>query len=98
MPALGEYANVYNSALEVLRQKGYRIWKNERADMFCAEKDGWDFMADGAVALLGLVAMYEFHGPEAYSEYWWKKEGPLDFPNLPTDPPDYDAVWEKKPK
>ena len=40
MPTLGEYVNVYNSALNTLRKKDYQLWYDEDSDMFCAERDG----------------------------------------------------------
>ncbi len=88
MPSLSEYVNVYNTALEVLRVKGYRVWFDKEADMYCAEKDGWDFMADGPISLLGLVAIYEHQNPSTYRDYWWRQEGPLEFNKLPSEAPD----------
>lgn len=40
MPALSEYTNVYNTALNVLDKKGFRTWYDDEVDMFFAEKDG----------------------------------------------------------
>ena len=59
MPTLSEYTNVYNSALQLLRKKGFQVWIDKPLQLFCAERDGWDFMAESPVGLLGLVAMYE---------------------------------------
>lgn len=96
MAALGENKNVYDAALEVLRSKGYRIWYDAPADTFCAEKDGWDFMADAPTSLLGLVAMFEHIKPERWEPYWWKLEGPVKYRSMPTTAPEYVPVYEKK--
>lgn len=95
MPALGEYANVYDSALEVLRAKGFDVWYDEDADMFCCQRDGWDFMADGPISLLGLVALYEHQQPTTYREYWWRREGPLHYRSLDTASPAYVPVTQR---
>jgi hypothetical protein len=33
MPALSEYSNVYNTALAVLREKGFQIWYDKERKM-----------------------------------------------------------------
>ena len=86
MPALSEYVNVYNSALKVLEDKGFQVWMNKKTDMFCAARDGWDFMAENPISLLGLVAIFEHHSPDTYKEYWWKSHGSLDYESLPDGP------------
>lgn len=96
MPTLGEYTNVYNSALQLLREKGYQVWIDEQSELFCAEKGGWDFMAESPVGLLGLVAMHEHCAPADYEEYWWRNEGPLDYRELPRGPQPYESVLHKK--
>jgi hypothetical protein len=95
MPALSEYTNVYNSALAVLRRKGYQLWYDSETECFCCEKDGWDFMADSPCGLLGLVAMFEAKCPDRYVESWWREENSEDFRNLPAAPlRPYTAVWK----
>ena len=96
MPALGEYVNVYNSALQVLEDKGFRVWIDKHANMFCAERSGWDFMAENPISLLGLVAMLEYRSPDVYKEYWWKSEGSLDYRTLPEGPPNYISVTKRR--
>ncbi len=98
MPALSEYTNVYNSAIELLRRKGFQVWFDKDAAMFCAERDGWDFMAESPVSLLGLVAIQEDISPEFYTEYWWRIEGPMDYRELPTHPQRYESVLRKRGK
>ena len=97
MPALGEYVNVYNSALKTLQGKGFQLWFDENADMFCAERDGWDFMADSPLSLLGLVAMYESRKPTVFTEYWWREDTEFDFLKLPKKPKPYESVVHGKP-
>ncbi|HEY9392174.1 MAG TPA: hypothetical protein VIR27_20675 [Mycobacteriales bacterium] len=96
MPALGEYADVHDTAIAVLEQKGFAVWKDEDADLFCAERNGWDFMADSPVSLLGLVAIYEHQHPTSYVEYWWKAAPTRRSDALPTTPPDYVPVWQRR--
>ncbi|WP_194205149.1 hypothetical protein [Superficieibacter sp. 1612_C1] len=96
MPALSEYTNVYNTALNVLDKKGFRTWYDDEVDMFCAEKDGWDFMAESPCALLGIVSIFEYKKPSSYSEYWWKLEEKKLFPDTKTEKPSYISVIEKK--
>ncbi|WP_323867946.1 hypothetical protein [Xenorhabdus szentirmaii] len=69
MPTLSEYSNITNTAFNILDKKGYRIWYNKKTNMYCAEKEGWDFMADSLCALLGIVSIYEFKKPNEYKEY-----------------------------
>jgi hypothetical protein len=97
MPALGEFVNVYNSALAVLAGKGFQVWFNAKADMFCAERAGWDFMAENPISLLGLVAIYEAVQPPAPVEYWWRQSGHLDYQNLPGSPQPYSPVVLRRP-
>jgi hypothetical protein len=92
MPALSEYANVYDTALAVLEQKGFSVWKNEKTDLFYAQREGWDFVAENPISLLGLVAIYEHKKPEAYCEYWWKTASAQGSQSLPTIAPEYVSV------
>jgi hypothetical protein len=96
MPALGEYSNVYNTAILILQRKGFRVWYDEATDTYCCERDGWDFMANTPTSLLGLVAIFEYKQPATYREYWWREEGPFVYPDLPRTPPDYRPVWRQE--
>lgn len=96
MPALSEYSNVHNTAILILRKKGYQAWYDEQAELYCAEMNGWDFWADTPCGLLGLVAIYEFKQPAEYSEYWWREEGPDLYNQLPKRPTTYRSVSERK--
>jgi hypothetical protein len=93
MPALGYYTNLHNTAFVILQRKGYRVWAD--GDMICAEKGGWDFMADDPVQLLGLISIYEALQPSDYREYWWKIDEPGLHGNIPEGPPDYVPVWQR---
>lgn len=93
MPALSYYTNVHNTALVVLERKGYRLWTEN--EVYCAEKDGWDFMADDPVQLLGVVAIYEFQKPAEYQEYWWRLREPSLLHDLPTTAPEFTPVKRK---
>ena len=97
MPALSEYSNVYDSAVSILRKKGYQVWYDRDADLFCAEKDGWDFQSDSPCGLLGLVAIYEFHEPTEYSDGWWKDTDGIGYRELPPYPEPFRAVWDPSP-
>jgi hypothetical protein len=97
MPALSEYVNVYNSALTIIENKGFQIWFNDKAELYCAEREGWDFMAENPISLLGLIAMHEAITPSVYAEYWWKSNPPSDYQSLPTKPRAYVSVVSMKP-
>jgi hypothetical protein len=86
MAALIDYTNVRNTALLIAKQKGFQVWYDRQTDEYCAEKEGWDFRSPSAAGLLGLIAIYEFKQPPAYSEYWWRVDGPELFPELPNAP------------
>ena len=94
MPALSEYSNVYNTALAILREKGYDVWFDDAAEMFACQRDGWDFLADSPLALLGAAAIYDHVQPGEFKEYWWKRSGHLDYRTLPKDPPKYQPIWK----
>ncbi|MCY1043320.1 hypothetical protein OV208_18530 [Corallococcus sp. bb12-1] len=96
MPALTEYPNVSDTALIILKQKGFQVWYDKMAEAFCAEKDGWDFMATSPCGLLGVVAIYEHKHPEKFAEYWWReRRSPSLYDNLPDGPRPYTPVWQK---
>jgi hypothetical protein len=95
MPSLGVYSNVLNTALIVLQRKGFRVWTNESESNWYAEKDGWDFLADDPIQLLGLVSIFEFQKPSQFKEYWWMIEEPYLIERVPKDPPEYLPVWKR---
>ncbi|MEO1087336.1 MAG: hypothetical protein AAFY88_24125 [Acidobacteriota bacterium] len=96
MPALSEYANVHNTAAVILKKKGYQVWFDERLELYCGEKDGWDFMAESPCSLLGLVAIFEAQQPKDYEEYWWRIEEPQVLNDLPSEPEPFEPVWKRR--
>lgn len=96
MPALSYYSNVHNTALVILKEKGYRYWYDSETELCCCEKEGWDFFAHDWVQLLGLIQIFEFHQPHEYKEYWWKIDDPKLYPNMPKAKHDYQSVIYKK--
>lgn len=99
MPALSEYTNVYDTAVRLLRQKGFQVWRDRSLGLYGCERAGWDFLAESPVGLLGLVAIFESQRPDEYREYWWRNEQSSgDFAALPDEPRPYEprfAVREK---
>lgn len=96
MPALSEYSNVHNTVFNIIINKGYKLWYNKETEMYCAEKNRWDFMADTPCSLLGIISIYEYKNPQSYQEYWWKDESSLSEKNLSTQAPSYISIVEKK--
>ena len=92
MPTLSEYTNVYKTALTVIRKKGFRTWYDDKTDLFCAEKDGWDFCAYSPCGLLGVISIYEHVNPSEYKEYWWRLN---DGEELSHSKPEYVSVMKK---
>ncbi len=76
MPDLSSYLNVYNTALVVLERQGWVLRYDKEHEWWFAQKDGWEFLADNPIELLGLVGIYEHHGPKEKREYWWKIDEP----------------------
>ena len=93
--SLASHANVYNTCLRILRRRGYSLRLEYGADvgeadespLWVAEKDGFRFMADNAVELLGLTAVFEFVKPEKDEPYWWTVDGPDIWSELREDQP-----------
>jgi len=98
MPTLSSYTNVFNTALVILKRKGFRVWMEQGSDMICAEKDGWDFMAEDPIRLLGLIAIYEAQQPGEYCEYWWKIDSPWLIESVSNRRPRFIPVWKRKSK
>ncbi len=76
MPDLSAYLNVYNTALVVLERKGWSLRYDKQHEWWFAKKDGWEFLADDPMQLLGLVAIFEHHAPKKKADYWWKIDEP----------------------
>lgn len=95
MPTLSEYSNVSNTAFNILDKKGYQIWYDDEVDLYCAEKNGWDFMADSPCALLGLISIYEFKNPTTWGEYWWRDNEKDLLDNLSKKKPEFISVMRR---
>ena len=76
MSDLSAHLNVYNTALVVLDGKGWSLRYDQSHEWWFAKKEGWEFLADDPMQLLGLVAIFEHHAPKVKSEYWWKINKP----------------------
>jgi hypothetical protein len=76
MPDLSSYLNVYNTALVILQQKGYTLRHDREKDTWHADKDGWEFLADNPIELLGLLSIYDNHAPKEKGGNWWKINKP----------------------
>ena len=96
MPALSEHVNVWRSAIAVLEAKGFQVWVQNDGETFCAEREGWDFMAESPVALLGLVSIFEHRSPPRYEDYWWRTEGALNLSELSSSPIPYVSVIKRR--
>lgn len=81
---LGATGNVINTCLLIIKEKGYSLSVEGELDtegglaseLWIAEKDGFKFMADNGIELLGLIAIYDFKKPKEDTPYWWKIDGP----------------------
>lgn len=96
MPALSEYSNVHNTVFNIITNKGYSLWYDKKTETYCAEKNGWDFMADTPCSLLGIISIFEYKNPQAYQEYWWKEEGSMSEENLSKDSPNYISIVQNR--
>jgi hypothetical protein len=81
---LGSHANVYNTCLRILRQRGFDLRVEGELDAdgcypshahWIAEKSGFYFCGDNPIELLGLVAIYDHVQPKEDVPYWWVVEG-----------------------
>ena len=99
MPALSAYSNTENTALSILFHKGYRVWLDSEEEAYYCEKDGWDFRAESKTELLGVVAIYEFHGcPKEFKEYWWKIDEPNIRERMCKEKPNFVPIYKQKKK
>ena len=44
--------------------------------LWIAERDGFKFVADSAIELLGLTAVFKYVKPAKDAPYWWNVDGP----------------------
>jgi hypothetical protein len=78
---LAAAGNTTNPCLNVLREKGYELWREEQNDMtlWFARQDSRQFLAYSPAELLGLVALWEHYGddwnhqePDVYESLEWR--------------------------
>lgn len=81
---LVSHANVYNTCLRILSNRGFAMRvEGELDDDGCwptdahwiAEKDGFHFLADNPIELFGLVALQDHFQPAEDIPYWWRQDG-----------------------
>jgi hypothetical protein len=80
------HVNVYNTCLNILRRRGFRLWVDVSEDeedcfrcrdIWQAESEDASFTAHTPVELLGLAAIYDYVKPGLNPEsYWWSVDGP----------------------
>jgi hypothetical protein len=78
MPDLSSYPDVFNTCLVLIDRQGFKLSHDGPQDTWSAERDGYSFLADNPVELLGLTTIYLKLKPTQKAEYWWR----LDEPNL----------------
>lgn len=77
MPSLSSHANVFETCLQILARRGYELsfqWPEEDEEShgaFTAARDGFSFLADNPIELLGLVAVHDEVRPTRQEPYWW---------------------------
>src|SRR6187455_409201 len=77
--SLYAHANVENTCLRILSSKGYTLKVYDDGDgyLYEAQNGDYNFLAHDPIALLGLIAIYDFKGqPQAAPQsYWWTVKG-----------------------
>jgi hypothetical protein len=76
MSRLSSYINVFNTCLVLLQRDGFSLAYDKASDMWSTEKDGFSFLADNPIELLGLVAIYQKLQPKENEDYWWQINEP----------------------
>ena len=79
MSRLSSHLNVYNTCLNILRQKGYDLSIHREDEtteihecLWEARKDDYDFLAGNPIELLGLATIHEVVNPSIDKPYWWR--------------------------
>jgi len=87
MKQLTSHANVYNTCLRILRERGYELRLEGEVDAegiiipsslnWVALVSDYQMNAHNPIELLGLIAIYEERNPKPDSDsYWWSVSGP----------------------
>lgn len=70
--------NVWSTCRRLLTARGYRLSMDVGRyehdgdpHAYCAERDGFTFVADNPIELLGLTVLYEVIRPAEDRPYWW---------------------------
>lgn len=79
MAPLASHINVWETCLQLMQRRGYSLTvscadpddDDSAPDTWHASKDGFTFVADDPVQLLGLTAVYEDVRPDEDRPYWW---------------------------
>ena len=76
MVSLSSHANVWETCLQLLERRGYRLTvrgpePHELHARYTAQRDGFTFHADNPIELVGLVTVYDDVQPPASVAYWW---------------------------
>jgi hypothetical protein len=83
--SLSSHANVYNTCLLIIRQRGYALSASGEIEpdgsyparpLWIAHKDGFRFCADNPIELLGLIGVHDHVCPAEDRPYWWQIDGP----------------------
>jgi len=89
MASLGSHANVWETCLQRMDRRGYSLETkypddedDEGLSLWFAEKDGFTFVADDPIQLLGLVTVYEDVQPKEDQPYWWREKTDWNKPTL----------------
>ena len=89
MASLSSHANVWETCLQLMNRRGYSLETrypddedDEGLSLWLAEKDGFTFMADDPIQLLGLVTVYEDVQPKEDQPYWWREKTDWNKPTL----------------
>jgi hypothetical protein len=73
---MGMYWGQIARVSDILQQKGYTLRHDREKDTWHADKDGWEFLADNPIELLGLLSIYDHHAPKEKGGNWWKINKP----------------------
>jgi hypothetical protein len=81
MASLGSHENVWETCLQILHRRGWRLQRwlspdEDGDDTYAAVLGGIDLAADNPIELLGLAAIHDAIKPEKHEPYWWCIDAP----------------------